>query len=174
MVDEINAALTRLGAQLEEDSAERWSNASGRTRQEVVDLLSDCAKDDMAVPSTATLRPWCDPSLIRTCRVPFVPVAAVVHAWSAVACSVAEIVDRFELEKSTNPWTMLDRVDAEIAFTDPPDGVTAHAEVFRAAMAAQHPEIHSPSAFLWWLLEHDPKATLETAVTIAQVSAGKA
>lgn len=173
LVDELNAALSRLGAVIEEASAERWSNTSGRTRQEVVDLLSDCAKDDMAVPSSPTLRPWCDPSLIRTCRVPFVPVAAVVHAWSSMACSVAEFVDRFDLQKTTDPWTLLDRVDAEIAFTDPPDGVAAIAEVFRAAMAAQDPEIYSPSALLWWLLEHDPKAELETAVTLAQTSAGK-
>lgn len=168
LVGELNAALARLGSALDEVDAERWSNAAGRTRQEVIDLLLGCAEDDVDVPSAATLRPWCDPSLLRTCRVPFVPLAALVHAWSARSASVAEIVEHFGLAETTDPWTLLDRVDAEIAFTEAPDDVAAKADVFRGAMASRVPELHSPCALLCLLVEHSPAADLEASVDLAQ------
>lgn len=166
---ELNEGWSRIEAALDVESAERWSNTSGRMKQEVIDVLRQVAgRGDLETPDPPTLRPWCDPSLVRTCRVPFVPLAAVVHAWALTPGTVAEQVRRLGIEVTTDPWTLLDRAEAEIAFTDPPDDVGKFAGAFRASLAAQVPEMYSPAVLFCEMAEADPTADLAACVQNAE------
>lgn len=169
LVDHLNEAWFRIEAALDVGSAERWSNRSGRTKQEAIDVVRQVSADgDMDLPDAATLRPWCDPSLVRTCRVPFVPLAAVVHAWALRPGTVKELVRRLDVEATTDPWTLLDRAEAEIAFTDSPENVSEFAGVFRSSMAAQVPEMYSPAALLCEMASAVPTADLAACVNYAE------
>ena len=153
-----------------------WAAERSRRPAEVVDLFAR-VDGDVDVPPAPTLRPWCDPGEIRTCRIPFVPFAAAVHALAATGTTLADLVHTHQLA-ACDPWEMLARLDPLIVGTDPPAEVTRAAMTLRAQLADADPPVHSPGRFLADLAVRHPDATpaalaeLETpAGDTAEVSA---
>ena len=134
-----------------------WAAERSRRQADVVDLFAR-VNGDVDVPPAPTLRPWCDPGEIRTCRIPFVPFAAAVHALAAAGTTHADLVQTHQLA-SCDPWELLARLDPLIAGTEPPAEVTRAAMVLRARLTNADPPVHSPGRFLADVAVRYPEAT---------------
>jgi len=161
---EIGDALTRVWERVAEHvdapSPEGWSSSKGRTKAEILNVLGSAldAGDDIAAPEPVTMRPWCTTKLVRTCRIPFVPLAAVVHAWSHRGGKLRGLLDHFEIDGTTDPWTILDRVEPEIRDIPAAEDTGDIADFLRGRMHAAEPEIYSPARLL---AELDRQLTLD-------------
>lgn len=134
-----------------------WAAERSRQQAEVVDLFAR-VHGDVDVPPAPTLRPWCEPGEIRTCRIPFVPFAAAVHALASSGMTLADLVQTHQLAVR-DPWEMLARLDPLIVGTDPPAEVTRAAMALRSRLADTDPPAHSPGRFLADLAVRHPDAT---------------
>lgn len=150
----------RLAEHVDAPSPEVWSSSKGRTKADVLDVLNSAlgAGDDIAAPETVTMRPWCTTKLVRTCRIPFVPLAALVHAWSHRGGKLRDLLDHFEIDATTDPWAILDRVEPQIREVRAAEDVADIADFLRSRMHDAEPEIYSPARLL---SELDPRLTLD-------------
>lgn len=161
---EIGDALTkvweRVAEHVDAPSPERWSSSKGRTKAEILNVLDSAldAGEDIAAPESVTMRPWCTTKLVRTCRIPFVPLAALVHSWGDRGGKLRGLLDQYGIDATTDPWTILDRVDPEIRDLPAPQDVGGIADHLRSCMHAVEPEIYSPARLL---SELDPRLTLD-------------
>lgn len=141
-----------------------WCAAAGRRQAEVVGVLSRAAGDGDVEVGPVRLRVWSDPGLSRTCRVPYVPLAVVTHAWAVEPCGLAELLDRFEVTSATDPWDLRDLVEPAVVEVDAPGQVREIAEALREQMKAHVPETHSPAAYLWTFATAAPRVRLDELV----------
>jgi hypothetical protein len=136
--------------------AEQWSNQAGRTIEEVLAALDAAGSEgDIEAPAQLTMRPWCNPKIIRTCRIPFIPLAAIVQAWAAHEGTWQDIAARYDLTPSTTPWAMLEIIDPDIrniAATNVHEG----ASTLRAWME-QQTDIASPVKWMFSVCSEDTK-----------------
>ena len=102
-----------------------WSNRPERTWSDIKSLLASSPGLAFEVPGDLTLRPWCTPKLVSSCRIPFVPVAAVVHFALAQMpeASLGQVLERFEIVAGLDPWELLRIVDPTIRSSMAPPGV---------------------------------------------------
>lgn len=90
---------------------ELWSNEANRTLDEVVAVL-DKALCSVVVPAEPfERRPWSMPTVLRTCRIPFVPIASVAHIWLAEVDSLGSVLGRLAIDASSDPWDVLRSAD---------------------------------------------------------------
>jgi len=137
-----------------------WANQTGRTLPEVLAVLDSAgAEGDVDAYPTMTLRPWCHLNMVSTCRIPYVPLAAVVHAYKLRSGSLTDLLAEFEIDAKTDPWTILDRIEPTIVETDSPDGVREMADTLRLMMHA-NPPIFTPSRVLVMVAEGEPTTGL--------------
>jgi hypothetical protein len=148
--EKIDALLRDSWAALdlvEGQNVELWVNDKERTRAEVVDRLRS-ARTAVVRPEPFMLRPWCRLSLVRTCRIPYVPVASVLHVWLSGRRPLGRVLDEMVIERGTDPWEVLRRADAVAGALPSPDGVADCADAVRVWMLGQTPQRYSPAAAL--------------------------
>ena len=154
--DVLDAARQRLARHLGTSmatDAERWANQSGRTLDEVLSVLdAGCSEGDIDAPSQLTMRPWCNPKTVSTCRVPFIPLAATVHAWTMHGGTWADISGRYGLTRSTTSWQSLDAIEPDIRDSAPPPDVYEQAMALRAWMR-DGPDTTNASTWLFAVCE---------------------
>ncbi len=172
---ELKIAINQVWSVLEgftvEQHPERWANQSGRTKAEVLAVLDGgLGQGDVDVPAIVTLRPWCNPGLVRTCRIPFVPLAAFVHAWALREATITQVLKHFEIDARMNPWEFLDRIEPDIRHTDAADSVVPIAETLRSWMAMQRPEIYLPSRLFCEIAASDPALRVDGVMELAATS----
>lgn len=160
---EIGGAINQVWDRLAEHvdaPPEGWSSSKGRTKADVLTALDSAlgAGDDIAAPESVTMRPWCTTKLVRTCRIPFVPLGALVHAWGPRGGKLQGLLDHFEIDATTDAWTILDRVEPEIRNVPAVQDVADIADYLRGCMHDAEPEIYSPALLLAGL---DPRLTLD-------------
>lgn len=161
---EIGDALTRVwervAVHVDAPSPEGWSSSKRRTKAEILNVLDRAldAGGDIAAPQSVTIRPWCTTKLVRTCRIPFVPLAAVVHAWAHRGGGLQDLLEHFGIDAMTDPWILLDRVEPEIRDLPAAENAADIADFLRSRMHAAEPEIYSPARLL---AELDPLLTLD-------------
>lgn len=118
--------------------AEQWANQASRSLDEVLAALDAGYEDgDIAPPETLTMRPWCNPKVVSTCRVPFVSLAVTVHAWAAHGGPWADFVTDYELGPSLTSWQMLDTIEPALRDVEPSPDVHHVAMTLRAWMRQQ-------------------------------------
>jgi len=155
----MNQAWDRLGAHVDGSSVQGWSRAKGRTKADVLGALDQALADgDVAVATELTMRPWCTTKLIRTCRIPFVPLAALAHSWSARGGSLGDLLGHFEIDALTDPWQILDRAEPTIRDVPAPPDTSELADYLRGRMNESEPEIYSPARLL---VQLEPGLTLD-------------
>lgn len=117
--------------------AEHWANQPSRTLDEVVAALdAGRGEGDIDAPVELTMRPWCNPKVVSTCRVPFVPLAATIQAWTMRGGWDA-MVTRYSLTPSTTSWQTLDAVEPDVRDVAQLEGVYGPAMTLRAWMRLQ-------------------------------------
>jgi hypothetical protein len=140
--------------------AERWANQPDRTLEEVLAALDAVAADqDVPLPREVRKRPWCDPRTITTCRVPFVPLAALVHGWGSPQEPWTNVVERFGLVRQMTSWDLLDRIDPQIRDLPAPAEAAVIAAALRGWMSRQD-EYVAPVSWLFSVTADDPEMSL--------------
>lgn len=109
---------------------------------------------DIKAPPRVTIRPWCDPKTASTCRIPFVPLAALTHTWTQQAEPWHDLVERYQLTPSTSPWQMLDAIDPDIRDSTMPPSVPRNAAALRDLMGEQA-STTSPANWLFTVCADD-------------------
>lgn len=157
----INTAWDRLTPIVGEPGA-RWADRAGRTTGELLTAFDQARRDgDVKPPPAVTLRPWSRPNVQRTCKVPFVPLAVVLHAWSLDGGTLSELWSRYDLHGATT-WELLDRLEPRVAHRPDPGGIAAGAELVRSWMAAKTPApVLAPTVLFDVALASGPSATLD-------------
>jgi hypothetical protein len=154
----IKEAFDRIAAAAGVTNGKAWSNEPQRKLSEVLDVLETAAAGgDVAAPELVRLRPWCDPSKQFTCRIPFVPLAALMHAWKLNPCPLDKLVGDYDLEMFMDPWVLLERVEPDIVDTSSPGGVAEDAAKLRLGM--KHwpiGPIYSPTKLFVTIAATDP------------------
>lgn len=145
LTDALRGCFAVLTDTLKQDAVV-WAAAKGRRHADVAELLGRCTAD-VDPPTTLRRRPGSDPSVIRTCRIPYVPLAAAVHVMDVTGATIEEVVDEHQLV-SADPWVMLERLDPRIADHTPTVDVRTHAEALRLWLQGQQPDTFSPGPFL--------------------------
>lgn len=145
--DTLVAAFELVAAEAGATDGRAWSNEPQRSLAEVLEVLSAAAaKGDLRGPAVVRMRPWCKASDQFTCRIPFIPLAALMHAWKLAPVPLQAFVDRYDLKPSMDPWALLDLVDPDIVGTEPPEGIADAAGELRAVMERWPTgQIHNPS-----------------------------
>lgn len=158
--DAINQVWDRLAEHVDAPSAEGWSSSKGRTEADVLAALDSAldAGDDIAAPESVIMRPWCTTKLVRTCRIPFVPLGALVHSWGHRGGELQDLLDHFEIDETTDPWTILDRVEPGIRDMPASEDVADVADFLRSRMHTAEPEMYSPALLL---VATNPRLTLD-------------
>lgn len=140
--------------------AERWANQPSRTVDEVLAALDAVPEErDVQPLDEVSLRPWCDPSIQVTCRIPFVPLASLVHAWADPTRGWSETADRLGLTPDMTSWDLLDRLEPQIRDVTPPEGVARSAGLLRDWMVAHGAT--SPARWLFEVAAVSPAISLE-------------
>lgn len=140
---------------------ERWANQPTRTLDEVLEVLDSVqSTDDIEVPEAPLMRPWCDPKIVATCRIPYIPLAALVHAWGDRARPWSELVAEFELVPDLSSWDLLRRVDPAIRDLPAPQGVQDSARQLRVWQGSQSASV-APVRWLFAVTDDLPEATLD-------------
>lgn len=149
-------------------NVEQWANQSGRRLEEVLQALDAVSSDeDVPVPSAPTLRPWCDPRVVSRCRVPFIPLGALAHAWGDADRPWSDVAEEVSLTEEMTSWDMLRRIDPVIRDTPPAAGVSHAAWVLRAWKILQYESL-SPARWMLLMAAEDPSVTLEQLLGRAQ------
>ena len=117
-----DAALDSLGGH---EFATRYRVSSSDLWPELRDVVSSCEQlTKLQAPESVTMRPWCDPKVVSTGRIPFIPVASVCQvALSAhqpdglkAACDVLGV------SRSEDPWMFIARTDPIVRGQVPASG----------------------------------------------------
>lgn len=148
---EINALLGQCWAALAPvtgPAPELWSNAADRTVTQVIDALRSVPSDVPAPTTPFEPRPWSNPSVVRTCRIPFVPVVSVAHVWLAEQGPLRQSLDRLGVTEGSDPWDVLRAADPVARAIDPPADVRDVADAIRSWMVDQTPARYSPAKAL--------------------------
>lgn len=166
---EIHSTLDAARARIAEHAqlparmdAERWANQAERTLEEVLAALDAVPdSDDVTPPGELQLRPWCDVRAASTCRVPYVPLAALVHGWGPPQQrSWSSMVEHFGLTVGMTSWSLLDRIDPDIRQIPPPPEVAETAAVLRRWMALDD-DATAPVEWLFRVTENATGQSLE-------------
>lgn len=112
------------------------------------------------------LRPWCDPKLVRTCRIPFVPLAAVLHAWEHREAGLEDVLGEFSVVATTDPWTILDRVEPLIREVKASKQVPVVADLLRSWMHEVEPQTQSPAQLLCGIAALHGNLSLDDLATL--------
>lgn len=165
---EIDAALrdarSRLAAIVGTDP-EGWADQASRTAVEVIAACeAAAAAGDVDVPGAVTLRPWCRTASVFTCRIPFIPLATVVHWWLTHPGPVGALVDTFDLGDVPDPWTLLDRVEPaagrETSGAAMVEEIRTTAVLLRDWVHAQEPEVVTATQVFLRAADADPTMDL--------------
>lgn len=142
---------------------EQWANQRPRTAEEVLEALEAVPEDeDVPVPAAPVVRPWCDAKVISRCRIPFIPLAAVTHAWGDMDRPWSDVAGEFGLTAELTSWELLRRIDPTIRDT------TASAPVAEVAWDLRRwkgldplSDSFSTARWLFSVAEADSSVTLE-------------
>lgn len=127
--------------------AEQWANQAGRSLDEVLAALNVAREDgDIAAPEVLNMRPWCDPKVVSTCRLPFVSLAATVLAWTVHGDRWGDFATDYELTSSSTSWRTLDAIEADIRDVEPAPDLRELAMTLRAWMREQ---THTANSTRW-------------------------
>ena len=141
---------------------ERWANQPTRTVDEVLEVLDAVrSTDDVELPEEPSIRAWCDPKAVATCRIPYIPLAAVVHAWGDRDRAWSDVVSEFDLAEGLSSWDLLRRVDPAIRDLPPPEGVRDAAWQLRSWQGLQSTSV-APVRWLFAVTEESPQTSLRT------------
>lgn len=125
---------------------EQWANHANRSLDEVLTALNaGRGEGDIEAPEALTMRPWCDPKVVSTCRVPFVPLAVTVQAWTARGDRWRDVAARYDLTPSSTSWQTLDAIEPDIRDVEPPPDVRGVAMALRVWMRLQSDTANSTS-----------------------------
>ena len=153
---------------------ERWANQPTRTVEGVLEVLDSVqSTDDVEVPQAPSMRSWCDPKVVATCRIPFIPLAAVVHAWGDRERPWSELVAEFQLARDLSSWELLRRVDPAIRDLPAPQGVQDAARQLRAWQGSQSASV-APVRWLFAVTDDSPETTLNALLQRADEASAAA
>lgn len=148
---EITALISECWTALEPVTGPRpelWSNEPDRTVTQIIDALRS-AVGDIAVPETPfERRPWSKPGTVSTCRIPFVPLASVIHVWLAEQVPLRQVLDDLNLRMGSDPWEILRAADPVARNLPEPTDVRVVADEVKKWMSDQVPQRHSPAIAL--------------------------
>lgn len=144
-----------------------WSAASAADRQAVIDQAD--------VPHVVVaLRPWIEPRVQWGTRIPFVPLAAFLHAMDVGPHkTVATTADAYGITTGTTPWELLEGLDDRIVGAPVPDDLPGVASGLRLAFNDQPDDettVYNPAR---WLLELHSAATWDVLAAVASDAAAK-
>lgn len=140
--------------------AERWANQPSRTLDEVLAAIEAVPEEqDVDVAASVSLRPWCDPTTAGKCRIPFVPLACLVHGWGDPTRGWSATADRLGLTPASTSWDVLDRLEPEIRGVPAPEATAASAWALRRWMGLDETAT-SPVRWLFDVTADDPTASL--------------
>ncbi len=143
---------------------ERWANEPSRTLEEVLTALDAVPEhQDVHPPELVSLRPWSRPSVLATCRLPFIPLACLVHGWDDPTCGWSQFAGRLELTPDSTSWALLDRLEPEIRDVTPPEGVAETAWLLRQWMVLDGLS-SSPVRWLFEITADEPDVCLTELV----------
>lgn len=159
----LKQAKEALGGQLQ---LAEWVAVTESNWPSIADRLKEASETvQLSVPPKPKLRSWVDPKLVSTGAIPFVPVAAVCHfgLLRSPEARLSSALVALDLSPSTDPWTMLGRVDPQIASTEAPAGVSDLTKEILKASAMDHQlveaeiclEPRTPSQLLFHATEFD-------------------
>ena len=147
--------------------AERWANQ--RPLEEVLAALDAVPEEQDVQPLEAvTLRAWCRPSSQSTCRIPFIPIACLVHGWGDPARGWSETADRLGLTPGSSSWDVLDRLEPEIRYLAPPENLDETASLLRKWMVDVDAASTSPVQWLFDVTANEPSTALTKLAQRAQ------
>lgn len=139
---------------------ERWANQPSRSLDEVLTVLDAVGtSDDVPVPDKPSLGPWCDPPTIATCRSPYIPLTALVHAWGDPHRRWSEVVAEFDLQPNMTSRELLLRLDPAIRDKTPAADVQSNGWRLRHWMTLQS-ENTAPVRWLFAVTRTDPETDL--------------
>ena len=148
--------------------AERWANQRSRTLEDVLAALDAVPEEqDPQATGEVSLRPWCNPSIPATCRIPFVPFACLVHGWGDPARGWVETAVRLGLTPESSSWDVLNRLEPEICDSAPPEGVAETAGLLRRWMVLDGAST-SPVHWLFGVTASEPVVSLTELTKWAQ------
>lgn len=144
-----------------------WPAASGADRQAVIDQVD--------VPDVVVeLRPWVLPRVQWGTRVPFVPLAAFLHAMATGSHKTVDATaGAYGIAAGTTPWELLESLDDHIADAPVPDDLPSLASGVRLAFHDQPEDettIYNPAR---WLLELHSAATWDVLAAVASDAVAK-
>jgi hypothetical protein len=128
--------------------AELWSNAGERTVGDVVAVLRKASSDVVVPAEPFERRPWALPTVVRTCRIPFVPVASVTQVWLTEGESLGPVLERLAITSTTGPWDVLRAADPIARDLEVPAGLREVADQVRSSMVDRGPAQYSPAVGL--------------------------
>ena len=141
---------------------ERWANQPTRTAEEVLEVLESVqSEDDVEVSEAPSMRSWCDPKIVVTCRIPYIPLAALVHAWGDRERPWSDLVAEFRLAPDLSSWDLLRRVDPAIRDLPAPQGVQDAARQLRAWQGSQSASV-APVRWLFAVTDDSPETALDS------------
>lgn len=158
-------AVTVVRARLEEAAGgdlERWWPAASVADREALIAQIDVPEVPLA------LRPWIDRRVQWGTRIPFVPLAAFLHAMAAGSHkTVTKTAGAYGITPGTTPWELLEVLDDHIAGAAAPEDLPVVASGLRLAFHDQPDDettIHNPAR---WLLELHAAATWDVLAAVA-------
>ncbi|WP_425413684.1 DUF6197 family protein [Nitriliruptor alkaliphilus] len=141
-------------------NVEQWANQPSRTLEEVIGALHAVpVADDLPIPPSPSLRPWCDPKVASRCRIPYIPLAALVHAWGDRDRPWSDVARSFELVAAMSSWDLLRAIEPSIRDAAPAEEVADIAWTLRGWKSLVA-ESAAPSRWLHSVAEDDPTITL--------------
>lgn len=167
----LDAAVKSVRSQLEVavggDLERSWPSTSVADRQAVI--------GEVDVPDVVVaLRPWVDGRVQWGTRIPFVPLAAFLHAMAAGSHkTVAAAADAYGIARGTTPWEVLEALDDHIADAPVSEDLLVVAAGLRLAFHDQPDDettMYNPTR---WLLELHSAATWDVLAAVAHDAAAK-
>lgn len=150
---------------------ERWANLPSRTLEEVLEALTAVPDSaDVPPPQELSPRPWCKLTVASTCRIPFVPLAALIDAWEDPKRPWSQVRDQYGLEPGVSVWEVLRRVDPVIRNRRSRSSVRQDAVLLRAYMAQS--EDVDPVRWLDSVEARDAGSDLVTLREVAREATG--
>lgn len=147
---------------------ERWWPAAPVEDREALTAELDVPDVPLA------LRPWIEPRVQWGTRIPFVPLAAFLHAMDVGSHkTVATTADAYGITTGTTPWELLEALDDQIADAPVPDDLPGVASGLRLAFNDQPDDettVYNPAR---WLLELHSAATWDVLAAVASDAAAK-
>jgi hypothetical protein len=163
---EIHAAMRavrdRLSALAGSDLEQWWSAATDTARGDLIAQVE--------VPAVALARrPWANTRVLWGTRIPYIPIAAFLHAMAAGGHpTVGATADTYGITEATSPWQLLEILDRSIEPAPVPDDHLAQvAGGLRLALNNQPDDetaVHNPAR---WLLSNHHAASWDVLAAVA-------